>query len=129
MIFPERPTCHDNDLSPVFKTMAPEWRTREGGPHRRCSYCGSLHPEDLMKVLGEGARLGGADWKYGWPHKFYVYHGTEHLKWYNEHITDVGYDDEARGALLGVLEASGIKFFIDEGGRLAYSAPFSGYQR
>lgn len=43
-----------------------------GEPFRSCSYCGSIHPEDLIKLLKAGATLHGADWKYGWPHKFYV---------------------------------------------------------
>lgn len=25
-----------------------------------------------MKAVAAGAKLGGSDWKYGWPHKFYV---------------------------------------------------------
>lgn len=46
-----------------------------GYPFRTCSYCGSIHPEDLYKLLTDGpptVRMHGADWKYGWPHKFYV---------------------------------------------------------
>jgi hypothetical protein len=39
---------------------------------RRCWFCGSVHPEDLLAALRSGAQLEGADWKYGWPHKFYV---------------------------------------------------------
>lgn len=76
MQFPPRPTCHDR-----------EWQAQRFGqsswqpfgdvePHksstRRCSYCGSLHPEDLLNGLRNDATLHGADWKYGWPHKFYV---------------------------------------------------------
>lgn len=47
------------------------WRPPSRGEHfRRCSYCGSIHPEDLT---GEEAwRAEWADAKYGWPHKFYV---------------------------------------------------------
>jgi hypothetical protein len=43
-----------------------------GKTFRTCSYCGSIHPEDLIAYLEAGATLHGADWKYGWPHKFYV---------------------------------------------------------
>jgi|ERR1041385_2139547 hypothetical protein len=83
-------------------------------PFRTCTYCGSMHPEDLLNFLnaprrvniecpkcdwehateeerdrrwplGAGAwspeytshvcrvTMGGSDWKYGYPHKFYVY--------------------------------------------------------
>lgn len=32
-----------------------------------------MHPEDLFNFLTQGnAQLKGSDWKYGWPHKFYV---------------------------------------------------------
>ena len=69
-----------------------------GFPFRTCGYCGSIYPEDLFNALSRPRRLGpcaarvepddlpgrrfirhtcrvslgGADWKYGWPHKFYV---------------------------------------------------------
>lgn len=77
MKWPERPTCHSID--PVF-TFAPiEWRPADetkpiGGlrPFRTCSYCGSIHPEDLINYFRGGAKLEGSDWKYGYPHKFYV---------------------------------------------------------
>lgn len=57
-------------------------------PFRTCSFCGSIHPEDLVKALPEVAdtreltQLGStirmrnvevADWKYGWPHKIYIH--------------------------------------------------------
>ena len=41
-------------------------------PWRTCSYCGSMHPSDLLEALSQGANLSTADWKYGWPHKLYV---------------------------------------------------------
>ena len=41
------------------------------GEHfRRCSWCGSVHPEDLVAEPSWHAEW--ADRKYGWPHKFYV---------------------------------------------------------
>lgn len=44
-----------------------------GLPGRHCWYCGSIHPGDLHELLTTTeVILGGADWKYGWPHKFYV---------------------------------------------------------
>jgi hypothetical protein len=86
MIWPEKPTCHSVD--PVFRYANQDivWRQFAGSgwgegepkshpddPYRTCSYCGSMHPEDLLAALTQGARLGGSDWKYGFPHKFYVY--------------------------------------------------------
>jgi hypothetical protein len=48
------------------------WREPHRGEHfRRCSFCGSINPEDLA-AEPEWANLSWADWKYGWPHKFYV---------------------------------------------------------
>lgn len=48
------------------------WRDPDRGEHfRRCSYCGSMHPEDLVNT--PGCRVDWADQKYGWPHKFYVH--------------------------------------------------------
>jgi hypothetical protein len=147
-----------------------EWQKRtadarnpDGEPFRRCSYCGSIHPEDLLAVVEAGARLGGSDWKYGWPHKFYVenipnpnsarrveiggrsyfdetkgervfepHYGEEgnyHAKWYNEHLLDVGYDDEAWQRLVAALEHyAGITFRLVDG-KLQYAAPMRGYQR
>ena len=47
------------------------WREPSRGEHyRTCSYCGSIHPEDL--AVEESWRAEWADRKYGWPHKFYV---------------------------------------------------------
>lgn len=82
MNWPDKPTCHY--VAPVFKVSDIVWRPERpegypehsqnpyGYPFRTCSYCGSIHPEDLLRVLANGATLGGSDWKYGWPHKFYV---------------------------------------------------------
>ena len=67
--------CHDNE--PRYLDLLIEWHVRKaegtiGSGHRHCSYCGSIHPEDLLTILKDGAGLEGADWKYGWPHKFYI---------------------------------------------------------
>lgn len=51
------------------------WAGREPYSHfyRCCSFCGSLHPHDLLEVIKKHeVTLESADWKYGWPHKFYV---------------------------------------------------------
>lgn len=72
LLWPERPTCHDHD--PFAQRFEPPvWRPAdERDCFRTCSFCGSIHPEDLYSAILAGARLGGSDWKYGWPHKFYV---------------------------------------------------------
>jgi len=136
MLFPARPTVHsEEERHPMFRVLGPiSWEMREDSL-RHCTYCGSLHPEDLLRLVDHGARVSGCDWKYGWPHKFYVTtegdQGIRGLfaKWYNVHIRDEGFDNEARGVLLAKLELhSGIQFFLD-GERLAYRAPYLGYQR
>jgi len=53
-MFPERPTCHaDDPMQAVSRLGTPfGWRPpRDDLPYRTCSYCGSIHPEDLLKVL------------------------------------------------------------------------------
>ncbi len=166
MKWPEKPTCHA--VSPVFRLGETTWRAPEptrppyGQTFRTCSYCGSIHPEDLVRVVEAGAKLGGSDWKYGWPHKFYVDNipnplagqtvemgsrsqsvngavttepimgpAPEHTmaKWYNDHLEDSGYDDEALKKLTETLSMhAGIAFEIRDG-KLHYKAPFHGYQR
>jgi hypothetical protein len=49
------------------------WNEPRRGDHfRTCSFCGSIHPEDLAAELGSGVTVDWADWKYGWPHKLYA---------------------------------------------------------
>jgi hypothetical protein len=44
---------------------------REG--FKCCGYCGSMDPVELADLIVAGeATMSGSDWKYGWPHKFYV---------------------------------------------------------
>lgn len=146
-----------------------EWReptpTRPpyGETFRSCSYCGSVHPADLLELLDKGAQLGGSDWKYGWPHKFYISYipnplagqvvemgsrstcqqdGTRvtepimspapqfsHAKWYNDHLMDDGFDDEAREKLFAALKLHANIEFTFEDGKLGYRAPHAGYQK
>jgi len=42
------------------------WRKRDG--YRACSYCGSMHPDDLFEAIDAGAHIGGTDKNY----KIYV---------------------------------------------------------
>ncbi len=38
-----------------------------------CSYCGSLSVEAMLQAFRTpGVHYSGSDWKYGWPHKFYI---------------------------------------------------------
>ena len=108
------------------------WEKREDGL-RHCSYCGSFHPDDLANALqANTARLGGSDWKYGYPHKFYVYPmgkpGSIDGKFYTRHLLDLSDEDFSRIAPL-VSAASGIEFVRDEQGEMMYRAPYHGFQR
>lgn len=79
--WPDRPTCHDRDPN-AARFEAIQWRPPRGRsgledpydrPFRTCSYCGCVHPCDLMDLAAEHElQLEMADWKYGWPHKFYI---------------------------------------------------------
>ncbi len=76
LTWPERPTIHDGSPYTEIKGHEPRWHVRENrdpyySSYRACSYCGSIHPGDLLSWLEKGATLHGADWK-GGPHKFYV---------------------------------------------------------
>jgi hypothetical protein len=80
LTWPERPTCHDKDWQ-AQRFGQQTWRAAGERLHpendhvpafRSCSYCGSMHPEDMLNALRAGAKAGGSDWKYGWPHKFYI---------------------------------------------------------
>lgn len=96
---------------------------------RHCSHCGSIHPEDLMLVLKSGAKLRGSDWKYGWPHKFYIETPLGNAKWYNDHIMEEPLGDDVIDELIAILEKhSGIQFSVTDG-KLFYVAPYSGYQK
>lgn len=94
-------------------------------PWRTCSYCGSIHPADLLaldeRVFFKSSeeflatrpsleqmqadmsipRLELADMKYGWPHKVYL-HGVDSFgKFYVEHGEDA--EDDATLATLSAL--------------------------
>ena len=143
-------TCHKGCRSSLGECV---WRPSfDRQCWRTCSYCGSMHPEDLLEALENGAKLSGSDWKYGWPHKFYIdvpnpepkkifelgslteggrvvekYTGTLSSlrgKWYNDHLLDEGVPYR----LFRLLEEkSKIHFEIREN-QLYYRAPHDGYQ-
>jgi len=104
------------------------WRTCEGDSFRSCPYCGSVHPDDLVEALKHGASLTGSDWKYGFPHKFYVRGGPPNMiKYYTVHLLDMS--NEAFDAFAPILsQQSGITFGRNAQG-IYYQAPYHGYQR
>lgn len=151
---------HDRRFLPDPIVWRPP-REYDGGTqkeeHRTCSYCGSINPEDLISMLESGkATLHGADWKYGWPHKFYIKYQNPiagqdcrigirylgggqqqeirgpasklgHAKWYNKHLLDLS--DEMFEKISRLLyQATNIKFLKDEKG-IKYQAPHFDYQK
>ena len=39
----------------------------------KCECCGSIKVESAIEYLQQkGTKYSGSDWKYGWPHKFYI---------------------------------------------------------
>ena len=89
-----------------------------------CPYCGSMSIEEAFGLLSTpGTSYSGSDWKYGWPHKFYIGNG----KFYSIHMTDATTGQLKRWN--GIAQPRlGIGFFKTEGGRLLYSAVSTGYQ-
>src|ERR1022692_2598795 len=71
----------------------------------RCKYCGSMSPREAIRLMRTpGTEFSGADFKYGWPHKFYF--GT--LKFYNNHLEELTADEfrefaELSKAVFGVV--------------------------
>lgn len=124
--------CHKNAPF-IVADFKVEWKERRlgqyPGPYTHCSYCGSVHFDDIRKIVSEGGALGGSDWKYGYPHKFYAYpKGGGQEKFYTEHLKDLGDPEFAEFAAL--LKAhTDIEFLRDEKGQLMYRAPYYGYQR
>lgn len=119
---------------------------------RTCSYCGSMHPEDFLGFIAKGATLESADWKYGWPHKFYIYGIANPLagqkskigeksdgttrediwgvasptlsgKFYSEHLLDLASDSTVFAEIAANIQTqTGIRF-VHNGNGLKYSVP------
>lgn len=134
--------CHPDaprGYQAVWREPPPEGDEPYSREYRTCSWCGSLNPEDLLKILDAGGKLEACDWKYGWPHKFYVKYpnakagqeccigrgsdgpimdyapANNHGKWYNAHLIDV------EGELFDKLtehihKQTGVRFERDEAG-------------
>ncbi len=119
-------TCHKNaPFVGVANDGKVEWKERQHGnypsPYDHCSYCGSISPESLYTILSEGGRLERSDFKYGWPHKFYVHtKNGEMLKWYNIHFLDLD-DTELFKKLADFISAQTAIEFVREGNDVKYA--------
>lgn len=63
-----------NKIEGSLNNCGTTWEIRtEEVSSGNCSYCGSLSPADFIKFMNQpGTSFSGSDWKYGYPHKFYV---------------------------------------------------------
>lgn len=116
-----------NSCRPTFIDKQAAWQAREDGL-LHCSYCGSLHPDEAVKLLKTpGTRYSGSDWKYSFPHKFYIGGG----KFYVKHLPDAGPSAFEEFAKLS-RELFGIGWEKRDGG-IFWGAPHTsspyGYQR
>lgn len=76
----------DGFTNPVFRQTKDKWRKESKG-FRTCSYDGSLHPDDFMRLVREGAEIEPTDK----PYKFYVRAADAHVKgagkFYTHHLS------------------------------------------
>lgn len=98
-----------------------KYEQRGGESFRRCSYCGSVHPQDLLKARNEG-KIGSVDrsvdWKYGWPHKIYVDVDGSFAKFYNVHTLEPFLSKEEQ---IKLFEFVGYSFWFAEKGGIKFS--------
>lgn len=90
-----------------------------GAGQRACSYCGSMHPDDLFQAIADGAEVEPTDKNY----KAYVrFADGRHHKFYFEHL-----DEAQRQRFVDLLNAKAVKigypghfyvrpFFVGAGG-------------
>lgn len=157
MSAPEIKNAHDVFTHP-FKFKPPVFEERNltemDGSIRHdtaltCSHCGSMTIDDAIKAFQTpGTRWSGSDWKYGWPHKFYIevpcapyrrctsrsadgqfgYSETsrEFRKFYAVHFKDATPEQIAEWNSK-VAPITGIEYHL-EGDRLKYVALYAGHQ-
>jgi len=67
--------AHEGELSSVFVAAEKQYgyANRKEATYPCCTYCGSISLADALKAMQvEGVHFSGSDWKYGFPHKFYL---------------------------------------------------------
>jgi hypothetical protein len=94
-------------------------RRADGVDH--CRYCGSISVAHAIELLGKPqTSFSGSDWKYGWPHKFYI--GS--CKFYAEHLKQSSPEELAAYDAVS-RKVFGVAWLRNEKGIL-FRAPSSG---
>jgi hypothetical protein len=75
------------------------------GQGRGCTYCGSMHPDDFMDAMREGATLGVTDKNYKAYVKGYKNNGDNGGKFYFQHLSR-----EQKIEFVGLLNDKKINF-------------------
>jgi hypothetical protein len=77
------------------------WEVREKDGLRKCSYCGSVHPDDFLARLKAGDALGATDKNY----KAYLAYSVGFNKFYFQHFSA-----DQRTEFIGLLNARAVTF-------------------
>lgn len=75
------------------------------GQGRGCSYCGSMHPDDFLEALREGALLGPTDKNYKAYVAGYRNNGPNGGKFYYQHLSE-----EQRAEFIALLNDRKVAF-------------------
>jgi hypothetical protein len=148
--------AHLNDpwsarFAPHTFAVRPSTPTDPRDPYAHCSYCGSITVADMLTLMQTtGTKWSASDWKYGWPHKFYldapcepfqrvvsmqtelvsgerverpVYStaSVHHLKFYSVHLIDAT-DDQLSTWNEAVAPTVGVYFYRDDAGALTWQS-------
>ena len=96
------------------------FKERAGSTSQHCNYCGSISVADAIRLLQKpGTRFSGSDWKYGWPHKFYI-EAEGAIKFYAKHLAQASDAELAEFDRLS-RKTFGIAWKRDENGVAFYS--------
>lgn len=127
-------TCHAEEIAGLGDRVPPKWKEVYWRHDGCCSWCGSMSVEQAIRLLTTpGTRYSGSDWKYGWPHKFYIHReGWKNSddgphKFYVTHLSDATHADFIQFCALSA-KLLGVTFVRRMDGSLRYSAVCQGFQ-
>lgn len=98
----------------LIKSEKPHWYNEEETGCKRCSFCGSIHPKNLIELFEICDRAEFADRKYGYPHKIYIDFKkdgkSKMVKFYTKHLFDQNDKETLNYILLKIKEKTGVNF-------------------